>query len=221
MRPDFDITHTLNGNFVYDLPFGRSRYFQIRSKWLDSLAGGWKLSGIVRLRSGEVLNIVSQRGTINRSGRSGKNTVNLLGLTVPELQSKTGIFHDSHGRILMFDSSLISPDGTGSTAYFANPDLAKAGTLGLSPISGPWYFGTDMRLAKRFDLRFREGAALEIEASFSNVFNRTNFDITGTPDAVDPDISIYNAQSINSTSFGLINSAFLPREAQLGIKLYF
>ncbi len=221
MRPDFDITHTINGNFVYDLPFGRGRHFPMQSKWLDSLVGGWKLGGIVRLRSGEVINIVSQRGTINRSGRSGKNTVNLMGMTIPELQAQTGVFHDSQGRILMFDPSMISPDGTANSAYFTNPDIAMAGTLGLSPISGPWYFGTDMRLAKRFNLPFREGSALEIEASFSNIFNRTNFDITGTPDAVDPDVSIYNAQSINSTSFGLVNSAFLPRAAQLGIKLYF
>ena len=121
----------------------------------------------------------------------------------------------------MFDPSLISADGTASDTYFANPGLGTAGTLALAPISGPWYVTTDMSLSKRFDLGLREGSALEIMATFSNIFNRTNFDIDASPGALDPEISVYNAQDINSTSFGLINNAFSPREAQLGIKVIF
>ncbi len=221
MRPDFDITHTFNGNFVYDLPFGRDRFFNIQNRVLNTIAGGWNLSGIVRIHSGEVISIVSQRATINRPGRSGKNTVNMSGMTIQELQDKTGVFQDSEGRMLMFDPSLIAADGTASDTYFANPDLATAGTLGLAPISGPWYFTTNLTLSKRFDLPIREGSAFEITAYLNNIFNRTNFDVGATPDALDPEISIYNAQDINSTSFGLISSAFSPREAQLGIKVIF
>ncbi len=112
MRPDFDITHTFNGNFIYDLPFGRNRFFKIQDSILNAIVGGWNLSGIVRLHSGEIVNIVSQRATINRLGRSGKNTVDMSGMTIQELQDKTGVFQDSDGRILMFDPSapiLISP----------------------------------------------------------------------------------------------------------------
>jgi hypothetical protein len=121
----------------------------------------------------------------------------------------------------MFDPSLISEDGTASETYFANPGLAAIGTLGLAPISGPWYFSTDMSVSKRFNLGLREGSELEITAYFSNIFNRANFDIDSTPDALDSVISVYNAQDINSTSFGLIQNAFSAREAQLGIKVIF
>ena len=221
MRPDYDITHTFNGNFVYDLPFGSSRRFDIQNKWLDAIAGGWNLSGIIRVHSGEVISIVSQRATINRLGRSGKNTVDLSGLTVQQLQDKTGVYQDSDGRILMFDPSLIAADGTASDTYFSNPGLAKAGMLALSPISGPWYFTTNLALSKRFALPIREGSALELTASFNNIFNRTNFNIGATPGALDAEISVYNAQDINSTSFGLINSNFTPRYAQVGIKIIF
>ena len=222
MRPDFDITHTFNLNFGYTMPFGSGRYFAIKNRWLDSVVGGWEVGGIIRVRSGEVINIVSQRATINRFGRSGKNTVDLLGLSIPQLQDRTGVYRDSQGRIVMFDPALIGADGRGSATYFTNPDVAKAGSLGLSPVSGPWYFNTDLRLRKQFRTsKVREGSILEIRADFANLFNHTNFNITGTPGGQDETVSVYNGQSINSTSFGLINSAFSPRQMEVGLKLSF
>jgi len=220
MRPDFDITHTFNANFVYDMPFGSNRRFNIENKVLDAIVGGWNLSGILRLRSGEVINIVSQRATINRGGRSGKNTVDLSGLNIQQLQDKTGVY-ESEGRVYMFDPSLIAADGTASETYFTNPGIGQVGTLALSPISGPWYFTTNLALSKRFGLPIREGSALVVTASFDNVFNRTNFNVMATPGALPDEISVYNAQDINSTSFGLFSDTFAPREAQVGIKILF
>jgi hypothetical protein len=221
MRADFDITHTINGNFTYDLPFGRNQRFGVQSPWLNAVWGGWKVSGIVRLHSGEVINIVSQRATLNRSARSGKNTVDLVGISVADLKARTGVHRQPDGRILMFDPSLVVGDGTANSQYFANPDLGRTGSLGLSPVSGPWYFNTDLALRKFFDIPFRDKSTLEISASFSNLFNHTNFDVDSTPDAVASDISVYNAQSINSTSFGLINKTFSPRRIQVGLRLHF
>jgi hypothetical protein len=114
-----------------------------------------------------------------------------------------------------------SPVGTANLQYFANPDLAQTGSLALSPVSGPWYFNTDLALRKFFDHPSRDNATVELSASFSNLFNHTNFDVDSTPDGVDPDISVYNAQSINATSFGLINKTFAPRKIQFGLRLHF
>ena len=93
MRPEYDITHTLNANFVWDLPVGQGRRYLNQGGIVDAILGGWQTSGIVRVRSGETVNIVSQRGTINRDGsRATTNTVNLNGLNIGELQSRTGPF---------------------------------------------------------------------------------------------------------------------------------
>ena len=49
-------------------------------------------------RSGETVNIVSQRGTINRGGnRATTNIVHLIGIDVDELQDRTGVFRDTNG----------------------------------------------------------------------------------------------------------------------------
>lgn len=43
--------HTLNANFIYELPFGKGRKFN-GNKWLDAIGGGWQVSGIYNKQSG-------------------------------------------------------------------------------------------------------------------------------------------------------------------------
>ncbi|MCI0348520.1 MAG: hypothetical protein L0Z53_03765, partial [Acidobacteriales bacterium] len=219
MRPDFDITHTFNANFLYELPFGANQRFLSVGGALDKVLGGWNLGGILRMRSGEVVNIVSQRGTINRRTRSSKNTVNLAGLTISELQEKTGAFRDSQGRIRLFDPSLIGPDGRANTAFFQNPGVLQAGTLGLSPVSGPWYFVTDLAITKKTKLT--EKITLQFKGEFYNLFNHTNFNIRSRGALDSTTIGLFNTHGINSTFFGQIDNAFSPRQMQMGLKVIF
>ena len=57
---DFDVRHQVNANIVWDLPFGKGRYFgKSLPGWADQFIGGWQLAGIVRARSGLPLNVRS------------------------------------------------------------------------------------------------------------------------------------------------------------------
>jgi hypothetical protein len=49
----FDIKHTFNSTFIYDLPFGRGRKL-LANAWkpLTMVAGNWTVSGVFRLQSG-------------------------------------------------------------------------------------------------------------------------------------------------------------------------
>jgi hypothetical protein len=71
---DYDVTHTLVGSFVYELPFGRKH-----------VLGGWQLNGIGFWRSGLALT-VSQSGTMQSTG-IGNNRPNLV-------EGKTGAAAD-------------------------------------------------------------------------------------------------------------------------------
>ena len=224
MRPEYDITHTLNANFVWDLPVGQGRRYLNQGGIVDAILGGWQTSGIVRVRSGETVNIVSQRGTINRDGsRATTNTVNLNGLNIGELQTRTGAFRQPDGTVNLFDSSLRGPDGRGNPDVFGNPGLLEAGTLGLSPVSGPWYGNFNMGVRKQFGLPFKEDSFLEFRFDFFNMFNRTNFFIRSTPFAggVLDDLGVLNRHDINGTDFGLIDETYSPREMQFGVKILF
>ena len=128
---------------------GNGRRWMNSGSILDTIAGGWDLSGFFRMRSGETVNIISGRGTINRGGSRGlTNTVHLEGIDIKALQTKTGAFRHSDGRVTLFDSSLIAEGGAGNPSVFKNPGLLEAGTLGLSPVSGPWYTSLDVGLRK-------------------------------------------------------------------------
>ena len=50
---DFDVHSYINGNFLYQLPFGRGRdYAATIPIWLDELVGGWELSGLPTFHTG-------------------------------------------------------------------------------------------------------------------------------------------------------------------------
>ncbi|MFN6201242.1 MAG: TonB-dependent receptor [Acidobacteriota bacterium] len=50
---DFDVTHVINANAVWQLPFGKGRWLGGKAGGaLDAVIGGWQLSSIVRANSG-------------------------------------------------------------------------------------------------------------------------------------------------------------------------
>ena len=50
---DFDIRHLINANAIWEMPFGRGRYFGGNvNRWVDAAIGGWRLTGIFRWNSG-------------------------------------------------------------------------------------------------------------------------------------------------------------------------
>lgn len=205
-----DFTHVFKANGVYELPFGRGKRWLNGGGFFTGLLGGWSLNGITELQSGEPISITSERGTLNRATRSGKNTVNTT-LSISELQAKTGVYRDAQGRVLIFDPTLL--DTTGNTGdsfaneqFFQNPQAGQLGLLQLTPVSGPWLFNVDMSLIKRTTIRERFN--IEFRADAFNVFNRTNFNVG-------------QMQNINDPDFGVIKATFDPRILQFALKLNF
>lgn len=203
-----DITHVFKANAVYELPFGEGKRFFNSNGVARAVLGGWSLNGIFRWQSGEPISIVSARGTLNRRGRSGVNTVNSA-LSIGELQNQTGLFFDpTTGQPLLFDPALIAAvrANPNSNAFLTNPASGTLGGLQLTPLSGPSRLDFDMSLIKR--TYFGERTNLEFRAEAFNVLNHTNFDVG-------------QSQSINSANFGRITSTFDPRILQFALKFNF
>ncbi len=50
---DYDATHQINANYIWDLPFGRGRHFMANASRVEDLfLGGWQTTGIIRWTSG-------------------------------------------------------------------------------------------------------------------------------------------------------------------------
>src|SRR4030095_2401339 len=73
-RADYDQSHVFNINTIYELPFGKGRRWLNENKWLDLAIGGWQFNMVWRIASGAPITFTDARGTLNRSGRSGRQT---------------------------------------------------------------------------------------------------------------------------------------------------
>jgi hypothetical protein len=212
-RADFDQTHVFNLNAVYDLPFGKGKYFLNDSGGaVDRLVGGWQLGGILRINTGTPLTIVDPRGTLNRAGRSANQTA-VTSLTNSQINDLVGIFNQN-GIVYYINPSIINSDGRGAAAFgqpafpgqvFFDNGPGQFGTLARSTINGPLFTELDMSLTK--SIRLTERMRFQIRADAFNVLNHTNF-LTGI---LTPGLGLNGTSNtifnVNSPTFGQITSA--------------
>ncbi|MCL4402094.1 MAG: TonB-dependent receptor [Acidobacteria bacterium] len=200
-RADFDLTHAIKGNAIWDVPLAR------RNKWL----GGWSVSGILTWQSGAPFSIISGRGTLNRSTgtRSANNTADTT-LTKAQLDqvlqfrmTGTGPYFVAAGAIGK-DKRGVASDGSApfDGQVFFNPGPGAVGGLQRRMFSGPWTFNADFGVQKLTKLTERQSLQLRMEAQ--NIFNNTSF-------------AVFD-QYINSTTFGQITDMLYgPRRIQFGL----
>ena len=97
---DLDTTHVFNLNAIYELPIGRGKKFGSDSgPWLDRLIGGWQVTSILRIDSEAPFSITDPRGTLNRAGRSGRQTA-MTNLTKDQIKELVGTFRTPVRRLL-------------------------------------------------------------------------------------------------------------------------
>jgi hypothetical protein len=221
MRSEFHVTHVMNANAIWELPFGEGHRWLDRGGIANALLGGWQVSTILHLQSGVPFSITATRGTFNRAGRSANNMA-VTTLSREEIQGLIGIFKQPDGRIYFIDPRVIDPatgravgtDTLNNAAGFAgqvffNPTAGELGTLQRLSLTSPSIMTMDLSLSKRQRFGSRYSAEFKIEA----------FNLTNTPvfDFIDTDV--------NSTTFGRVTqlepNATGSRVLQLAVKFNF
>jgi hypothetical protein len=213
-RAPWDLTHSIKLNHYIPLPAGTGHRFN--PKGMNWLLGDWVLSGFMVIQSGNPVSILSELGTLNRSARSGQNTVNTTD-TQSQLDAISGLYMTGNGPYFI-NPSVIGPNGTGVAPFgqapfsgevFFNPNFGTVGDLQRRQLSGPWFKNYDMSVLKNF--RITEHARVQFRADFYNLLNHPNF-LTGD-------------QNANSVDFGKITSMLYaadgvgPRITQFGLYL--
>jgi hypothetical protein len=201
---DFDAAHYINGNFIYDLPFGRGKAFGSSApRWVDEIIGGWNLSGLPSWHTGNVYFAASNAFV---AGYANNAPAILVG---PMSDVKT---------------HLTGGHGQGLYA-FKNPSQANAdfvGPIGFNigarnNLRGPGYFNMDMGLGKNFPL-WAERVALKFRADAFNVFNHPNF---STPCTDITNVSCLFGNISSTVGTGINNLSDAPRVLQLSLRLEF
>ena len=225
---DFNNTHVLLVNMLFDLPFGRGKHFLSGiPNWLNQIVGGWSLTGIYTYESGEPYSLNAGIRTLNGAHNSSALVVGPL--DQGHLQDVPGI----KGPVLYNASSLITNFSdphydcvqiSGGQTFFCIPPPGSVGS-GRNLARAPSFWNLDSGLLKNFSVT--ERIKMQFRAEAFNALNHPNF---GSPLAAST-----GSPTITSTVFGqsccltvslpssanVISTGESYRVLQLGLKLSF
>lgn len=220
-RANFDLTHAFKANFLYELPFG-SGHRLASSRWMNRVVGGWNIGSIFTWQTGAPFSLLSNRGTLNRAGRSGGlNTAFTTLVNWRDLQSivhltvqPNGVYIIDPAQINAANSNTgVADDSIGGCVPFGpgrlcNPQPGQVGTTVLPKFafSGPSYFNWNFNTFKKIQITERMSSQFRVD--FTNVLNHPTF--------------LAGDQNVNSTNFGRLSTTLSdPRRIQFGLYFMF
>ena len=181
---------------VWSLPFGRGhRWLSDAGPLTEALLGGWTISGINTMASGEVVNLIYAPGAafvvsgIQQDFRGANNyRPNVAGDPYGDRNSVTNYLNR--------DAVVIPTD---PSQPFGNAER--------NSVRGPWFWQMDLVAAKDFRLPVGDATRIQVRFEAFNLLNKVNFR--------GPNGNRSNA------AFGQITQTFDARQLQLGVKLMF
>jgi hypothetical protein len=160
---DFDRTHRLVTNWLWDLP---------KPRVAPPLLANWKLAGIITAMSGLPIDVVDT-GAGSLYGLSGGSSPLARSNLVSEPpNAPQGFFFNPYAfaRPVLPAGQPIPSSGGSAIAGAAGTDI---GNLGRNILRGPRQANVDFALTRAFPLA--ETKAVELRAEFFNLFNWVNF----------------------------------------------
>ena len=201
----WDARHVVNGNAVYELPFGRNKPLLNGGGLASAIAGNWQLTTTALARTGFPVNVLLPSSYVAPDGNSGTQRPDLI----------PGV--------------SLTPPGGRTVAHWINPAAftLPSGEFGDSPrngIRGPGTWQIDMATAKT--IAFKERAQLEFRAEFYNIFNHPQLgqpQATFNPSNTSGFGSIINTVNLNTAVISPITpvGSGTPREMQFAVRLEF
>ena len=146
---DFDVRHRFVLSYMYELPFGHGKRFASRGVASQAF-GGWELSGIASLTSGNWYTILD----------STSNFANSDGSQRPDTVANPNGRHCLPGTVF-------------NTCAFVDPPLGSFGNTRKNTVLGPNVRLWELSLLKNFTLP--KETKLQFRTEFFNLLNHTNF----------------------------------------------
>jgi hypothetical protein len=201
----WDARHVVNGNVVYQLPFGQGKPVLNNGGIAGSIGGNWELTTTALARTGFPVNVLMPSNYTASDGASGTERPDLV----------PGV-------------SLIPPGGR-TVAEWINPlaFATPAGEFGTAPrdlLRGPGTWQVDLGLNKHIPLT--ERVNLEFRSEFFNIFNHPQL---GSPQSTFNPANTTGFGSIITTvnlNTAIVNpitpvGSGTPREIQFALRLSF
>lgn len=179
---DFDATHIVSSNWVYDLPFGHNGYIGRNSPgWADRIIGNWTVSGVWSWHTGFAIS------TSTSSFPVGNFFGDVNGVPAVFNGNTSAIatnIHNEGGKLQYFAS------GANAFGAFSFPLGGQIGNR--NNLRGPGFWTVDARVKKEIKMPWSERQRLQFYAEAFNAFNHENF--------VDPNTNI------SGSTFGVLST---------------
>jgi len=151
----FDHTHRGVLAVTYEMPFGRGRKFNVGSRWLDAVVGGWMVNGIYTKQTGQPFTWMGTSST----------TIGDLVYNGDKLN-----FNPRETNGLAFNTSAFDTKTANQFAYHIRTYSTTFSSLrgdGTNELNGS--------MLKRFDVRPDSKTYLQLRFEFFNVMNHPTF----------------------------------------------
>jgi hypothetical protein len=206
--------HRFISTFLYDLPFGRGKKIgSSMQRVADLAAGGWQLSGVFLAQTGPFLT-PTQGGSADPSGTGSAlyrtqrpDRVGAGAVANPSVNE----WFDRAAFVCAGQASMTNPYScTIGTGGSAPAPIARFGNSGVGILEGPGMASLSLGFGKSFAVTERLHAALQ--ATFTNILNRTNYDVP--------------VSNISNANFGKITASTVAdfggnRTGQIAVRLEF
>ena len=206
---DFDFRHIVNINGIWEMPFGRGRkFFGNSNSAVNTILGGWQLSGIYRWNSGAPADTPYDDARWATNWNAQSNAVR-----ISPIQSCP----DRGGSVA---PKLFGCDPTGIYQSFRNARPGESGDRNVFRLPG--YMALDMGISKEFRVPWSEKHKLALRFEAFNVTNTQRMgtlDLSRTGLGITLDPSTGASPPSNWSNFTAIQGQ--PREMQFGFRYSF
>lgn len=160
---DFDLTHVMNFNSVWELPIGRGqKYFNGMNGFLNGLFGGWQLSTIFRANTGYPI-----YGFFDNSGWQTNWNIRSNGVRLSQVDPRPQPNSGAGGVPNLF----LNP--TQAYQSYRTPYPGESGDR--NQLRYPGFFNLDAGLSKSFTMPWNEGQKIQFRWETFNVTNSAQF----------------------------------------------
>jgi hypothetical protein len=206
---DFDTTHQINANWIWDLPYGKGRHWNTSNRFMNAIFGGWGLNGLGRWTTGFPFSVFAGTGWSTDFELNGTSFV--IGP-----KPKTGVFIDPSGNPNVFQNAQsIAAQCLCPYAPSTGPPIFRdtfPGEAGQrNNFRGPGFFDIDGGLSKTWNLS--ETRLIKFGWDVFNVTNAVRFDAAN---------ALAGEDLVDATGFGTFQRTLTtPRVMQFSLRFAF
>jgi hypothetical protein len=195
-------------SYIYDFPF-----YKTQNGFVGKVLGGWELSGITTIQSGQSLSITQSSdpfAAVSVPTSTLSCTISATTTSCPLYPGGLGMTR-SGSTVQIRANEIGNSSGPKTAAQFFNTAafsdaVGQFGTSRPGAIYGPGFQVWDMSLIK--NLMFAERVGLQLRLETFNTFNH------GNPSTIDTGVD-------DGASFGTVTGWHDPRNVQIGAKIKF